>query len=242
MRLPDSDRDKLLPGISEEEFLGAAREYIKAAYPNPHRKGCPGRDRLRILARRKQTPLNEELNHIATCSPCFVEYHEIRKTRERGRALLFRTAAAAAATAAVFSGIFFLRHHPTTVAHMPAHSVETAEGTRQKRTIDLRPYEKVRGERQNTQLRSAGPVIFQRSNLDLTIQLPIGSEEGRYVIDLINSSGVLQFEVLGDAVIKDYITTAQVVFDLRNLLPGQFTLTIRRTTRFAATSYPVEIK
>lgn len=239
MRLPDSDRDKLLPGITEEEFLGAAREYIKAAYPNPDRKGCPGRNRLIILARRKQTPLNEELNHIATCSPCFVEYHVIRKTWKGRRTLVVRTAVAAAATAAVFSGFLLFRHHPTFVPHLPADSVEIAKGTRQKRTIDLRSYEKVRGA--NATQPSVSPVGFERSNFDLTIQLPVGSEEGRYAFDLFNSNGVLQFEVLGDAVIKDYITTAQVPFDLRNLAPGRFTLTIRRTTRFAATSYPVEI-
>jgi hypothetical protein len=239
MRLPDSYRDKLLPGITEEEFLGAAREYIKAAYPNPDRKGCPGRNRLTILARRKQPPLNEELDHIATCSPCFVEYHAIRKAWKRTHALVVRIAVAAAATAAVFSGFLFFRHHPTFVPHLPADSAEIAKGTRQKRTIDLRSYEKVRGE--SAPQRSASPVTFERSNLDLTIQLPIGSEEGRYAFDLFNSNGVLQFEVLGDAVIKDYITTAQVPFDLRNLAPGRFTLTIRRTTRFAATSYPVEI-
>lgn len=241
MRLPDSDRDQLLPGISEAEFLGAAREYIKAGYPNPDRKGCPARKRLTILARRTQTPLNEELDHIATCSPCFVEYHAIRNAWKRRRALLVRTAVAAAATAAVFSAILFFRHHPTTVAHLPATPVEIAKGTREKRTIDLRPYEKVRGESQSAPQPSGIPLRFERSNLDLTIQLPIGSEEGRYAFDLFNSNGVLQFEVLGDAIIKDYITTAQVVFDLRNLMPGRFTLTIRRTTRFAATSYPIEI-
>jgi hypothetical protein len=239
MRLPDSYRDKLLPGITEEEFLGAAREYIKAAYPNPDRKGCPGRNRLTILARRKQPPLNEELDHIATCSPCFAEYHAIRKAWKRTLALVVRIAVAAAVTAAVFSGFLFFRHHPTFVPHLPADSAEMAKGTRQKRTIDLRSYEKVRGE--SAPQRSASPVTFERSSLDLTIQLPIGSEEGRYAFDLFNSNGVLQFEVLGDAVIKDYITTAQVPFDLRNLAPGRFMLTIRRTTRFAATSYPVEI-
>src|SRR5215472_7362515 len=78
---PLKSRSDIVAGVSEEKFLRAAREYVKWAYPNPDRVGCPGRARLQTLAHRKCSIADHmgEIDHIVTCSPCFVEYHAIRR-------------------------------------------------------------------------------------------------------------------------------------------------------------------
>jgi hypothetical protein len=43
-------------------------------------------------------------------------------------------------------------------------------------------------------------------------------------------------------VIKDYVTTVAVPFDLREVPAGRFTLTVRRAAEVAAASYSVEVR
>jgi hypothetical protein len=62
------------------------------------------------------------------------------------------------------------------------------------------------------------------------------------VFELIDSSGAHRIEASGDAVIRDFITTAEVPFDLRQVPPGLFTLTVRRTELAVPAQYPVEVR
>jgi hypothetical protein len=149
------------------------------------------------------------------------------------------TGVAAAVVIAVFSGIFLFGDRPAPAPKPPAvKPAEIAKEIRQKRVIDLRPYERFRGEAR-TEART--PVILERALLDLTIQLPIGSEEGQYRFELIDSGGIRRLETSGDALIKNYITTTEAPFDLRGLSPGPFTLTVRRAGQVEPVPYPVEI-
>jgi hypothetical protein len=71
--------------ISEERWYQLQREYrraVSAEYPNPGRKGCPGREALRDLA--ESVVLREDLRgdprwkHAIQCGPCYEEYIALR--------------------------------------------------------------------------------------------------------------------------------------------------------------------
>ena len=227
MRWRISTGDQILPGVSEERFLRAAREYSRSAFPNPDRVGCPGRNRLEALARDHCRPTDEaeDVQHVATCSPCLTEYETIRRTWKRQRTV---TAASlvAASLAIVAVASFFLLGRYSAPQRVP------------KQLVDLRPFESFRGAAPG----SPGPVILRRENLVLVILLPIGSGEGQYVLRLLDASGRTRIETTGNAMIKNYVTTVEAQFDLRSLPKSRFTLAVRRAAALASTSYPVEIR
>jgi hypothetical protein len=237
-----SDSDNILPGISEERFIRAAREYVRSAYPNADRAGCPGRNDLETVARRKRFPSDDETHHIATCSPCFSEYDAIRNAWKRRRAFVIAGTVAATLALGVVSGILLFSRGVTVPTPLETRSVEMSNNLARKHLIDLRPYERFRGEGKGEQSLRPASIFLERANLDLTIQLPTGSEEGRYVFELIDSSGEHRIEASGDAVIRDFVTTAEVPFDLRKVPPGPFTLRVRRMERAAPAQYPVEVR
>ncbi len=74
----------MTPG--ELELLVAFDIWIHEKYPNPERKGCPGRDRLEAVVRAK-TRVEDEytLKHMSLCAACLDEMRAIR--RELAKAL-----------------------------------------------------------------------------------------------------------------------------------------------------------
>lgn len=67
---------------SEKELIEAFERMMHHDFPNPDRRGCPGRDELRLLAEpSSQSRLFHLLEHIRRCAPCFDELKELRKTR-----------------------------------------------------------------------------------------------------------------------------------------------------------------
>lgn len=231
-------KGNIVQGVSEEKFLRAARRYVETAYPNPDRFGCPGRPRLEGLAHRKSSLAEhmDDIEHVATCSPCFIEYQALRNAWKRRQVILWLGSAAAV--------ILVLASMPVIARHFlagPKAPVEIASGaTTPEGTIDLRPYETFRGD--STQARNPGPLILERAKLNARVLLPIGSVEGRYIFKLLDPTGAPRFETAGDGVIRDGITTVQAPFDLRSLRRGMFTLTVRRAAAFATTTYQAEIR
>jgi len=235
-----SESDDILPGISEERFLRAARNYARSAYPNPGRLGCPGSSRLEAIARRKHFPKQDESDHIATCSPCFIEYESIRKSWKRRRAAIIGTTATAALAIVAGGAILLFTSEWIRIPNIPAtKSIEIANETARTRTVDLRPYETVRGEASRP---SELPIVLERDKWDLLVQLPVGSEEGEYFFELTDTTGNRRVEASARAVINNYITNAKVRFDLRGLAPGRFTLTVHREGVAAPAAYPVEVR
>ena len=242
MKWRKSASDNILPGVTEERFLRAAREYVASAFPNPERRGCPGHKRLDGLARRKSPPDQKDIDHVVTCSDCFVEYQTFRKAWKRQRAASVAGLVAAALAVMVFSGILIYRRHPAIMPTPPAKPVEVAQEQLRKTVIDLRPFERVRGQSPNNASGRLRPPVLERKNLLVTIQLPTGSAEGPYVFQLVDSSGSPQLETSGNAAIKDYVTTAEAPFDLRGIPAGRFTLTVRGAVELASASYVVEVR
>jgi hypothetical protein len=243
MRWRESASGNILPGISEERFLRAARDYVASGFPNPDRIGCPGRERLEVLACHKSVPDQDDIDHVMTCSECFIEYHIILKARKRKRKATVGILVAAALAAMVVSAIFLSRHQPAPVPIAPAKTpVEVAQEQVRKAVINLRPFERIRGESGNSTRSHPSAPVLDRANLLVTIQLPIGSPEGQYFFQLLDSNSSPRVEASGNAAIRDYVTEAEAPFDLRAVSAGRYTLTVRRAAEVASASYIVEVR
>jgi len=234
--------DKPSLRIPEKQFLRAASQYVRSAYPNSDRKGCPDRTCLEIIARRTRRPTSEEVQHITTCSPCFIEYHAIRRQWKRRR--VFAMAGLVAAVLLVaFVSVLLIFEHRNIRPFVPSEEKPTdiARSLPQKRLIDLRPYERDRGDQGDNGGAKLPSLVFDRAIIDLSVQLPVGVEEGRYLFEILDAPGNRRLEAPGQAMIINYITTAEVRFDLRLFSPGRFTLTVKRSDQSKLVSCPIEI-
>lgn len=141
----------------------------------------------------------------------------------------------------VISGIFLLNQRREDFATPPAKKpVDVAKEEAAKTLIDLRPFEP--DESPNDRRSQAVSITLQRANQRLTIQLPVGSEEGRYLVQLLGPSGMLYLETSGNATIQNYVTTLEALLDLRSVSPGPFKLSGRREGTPASTSCRVEVR
>jgi len=243
MKWRNAKVDKAFLGTTEEDFLRAARQYVASAYPNPDRVGCPGRDRLEALARHEwqHDDFLQNVEHVVNCSACFVEYHAIRKARKRKRAAVAGITGGVLLTLLVFSFITLISRHRTDIAAPLRTPAPVAREEARNVAVDLRPIEPNRGELSTERHKSVGHIVLHRANVTLSIQLPIGSEEGEYLVQVHDLAGTARLDASGNAVIRNYVTTLEVPLDLRALTPGQFKLTVRRPG-MEALSCPVEVR
>ena len=230
-----------LPSITEEKLLCIAWDYVASAFPNPGRVGCPGRKRLEVLASRRAIQNESDIKHLVTCSNCFIEYHAIRRGQRQKTAAIIGTLVAAAVAVIVISGLVIFRHRdPASATPTTKRPIEVAHAPVRNILLDLRPFEKDRGESDN--IGRLNPPVLERTKLLVTILLPIGSPEGRYIFQLLDTNGVPLAATSGNAAIRDYVTTVVVPFDLRALAAGRLTLTVRQSGQTAAARYTVEVR
>ena len=240
----DSGPENPIPPIDEERLMRAAAEYIESAYPNPDRIGCPSRGELGNIVRGKGSvsDILAGLDHVTSCSPCFAEYRIIRYARRRKRtaAGIAALVITVAAMIAIF-GILLYRGERRDFSSQPSRkSVEVASGRREL-TIDLRSYTGTRGGAPSTA--HPRPILtLPRANLSLTFQLPVGSREGRYHFELLDSNEAMSVETSGNARSKNFVMTVETAFDLRSLRPGRFTLIMRPDDGTDGTPFPVEVQ
>ena len=74
--------DRGLMRREETRFLKAAqRVLLQGGFPNPERTGCPEKSILKAIASREVSPdkVMDWIEHVGMCSPCFLEYTELRK-------------------------------------------------------------------------------------------------------------------------------------------------------------------
>lgn len=91
--------------------------------------------------------------------------------------------------------------------------------------LDLRSYVGTRSQ----QGKSEQPALaLSRTRLRLTIRLPGGSEPGTYEVQMLDSEGRPTASSVGEAEIRDYITTLQTTMDLLSVPPGVYRLELRR--------------
>ena len=65
------------PRSNNDELLRFADSYLRDAFPNPARSGCPADQELQQLAEQPTQANAAVTEHISCCSPCYERYAEL---------------------------------------------------------------------------------------------------------------------------------------------------------------------
>jgi hypothetical protein len=221
----------------EDSFLNAAREALLNDFPNPERDGCPNEETIKSIAFGRIT--GEEARrwrvHAATCSPCIRDYVNFRKEAARARRLRTVLIAAAAGILLVIVGWAVLNGFANRSAGVGA--LAYVEGWRSTQT-DLRGHEALRGAEIGPPL---PPPVIQRGKLVWTITLPVGSEPGRYNIELQQPRGDTVATASGTAILVNGLTVLKIRIDTRSAHAGAASLRVHPPER-SWSRYPIEVR
>ena len=217
------DPDKFTP--REQRFIEALRRAALSDYPNPDRVGCPDQKTLQAVAQRQVPMMDPVIDHVWQCSPCAQEILRIRQSS--GRRHKWATSGTIAAVVVVALGFFFWqRTKPNDVTNVanPPQSAPAPEPQRSAiATLDLRPYGVTRGRGGEPQ----SEPILQRERLSLAMYLPVGSEEGRYELRIMNSDLQTVLTKNVEAKLAQQVVTIATDLDLRSFQPGRYSLALR---------------
>ena len=205
------------------------------AYPNPERTGCaPENERpalLRALAR-KELPIGHPYGeHLGRCSPCFQEFVPFRDAykAERERVRFFQAAAAVILVVASSVAGYVLTRKPSESPAAPiARRVVPPRLAETWTTIALN-YEDASAPRGFERRQAVIEQHAPRKPDALRIYLPLGSDDGRYQIQVRKGSkdGSSLQTWSGAASVQDGDTILEVNADLSAFAPGHYMLAYR---------------
>ena len=217
------------PGERIKRFQRALQDSILRDYPNPDRTGCQGSEVLRQLASRERSEDDPAWEHVLHCGPCYGDFLGLRAavaaTTRRRRLRWMIPAAAGVLVAAVAVATFVLRQRPNpNEAKLPATPAPTVS-VFEPATLDMKDLSPSRGA--EAELPTKVPLL-PRKLLNLTVLLPVGSMEGNYELQLLDTGNrpLLRTEALAD--IDDGLTIMRVKLDLRSYPSGDYRVRERR--------------
>lgn len=241
----------------------ALASMVMTAYPNPERKGCPGSSVLRSIATKTIAMDDPAHHHVARCSPCFKELTEMRQALRR-RKMQWGLGTAAAVVLLTALVAYF---NPLAVEDTPgvetiqAETPGEAPGSVQPEGIpgpedvapegpppqpvyaaallDFRNASALRSVEPSTS--DERPIELPRGLLALTVQLPIGSGEGSYEIEIRRPGEPAVLIAGGAATLQNGITTLSVNVDTSSIDPGEYEFSWRLGD-FSRRSYPILIR
>ena len=223
----------------EKSLLRNVALIVRSGFDSPQRIGCPPSRTLKLLARRRSSVANSPdlVDHVATCSPCFIEYSRYRTAHKRWLAV--GSSVAFAALLALGFVLARSRNLPSDQASVSQKQI-AREAKPLERVLDLRFSGIPRGdapEPDDGQL-----PRLPRRNLALSIYLPTGSENGIYEIGLVNASGRAVLTASAEGRLQNYIEVLRTSLDLRKLPAGRYELLIRRSEATQGNSYLVLVE
>jgi hypothetical protein len=235
----------------DSELLDFARTYLSESFPNPERQGCPPDGALRSLALNPNLCETSVTEHLASCSPCFARYSELlAELKSQGAAeeksswqrlsawpkthpVLTGTLVACAAIIAIVAGILFSRVRqpnspPVEVHNTPGRAPTVKQvAVYSPFSIDLSKVSPIRGS-QNPPTGSLR-VRVPNSPLDLTLALPLGSEERTYRVMLKDGIKLVWLKS-----VQAHLSNGQVLVrfevDLTQLATGHYDLDVESPT------------
>ncbi len=221
----------------EKNLLRAVDAAARSEFQSPERIGCPEARTLKLMAHRDSTfePSADLIDHIATCSPCFIEYSRIRTAHQ-----IRVRASYVVLSVAVITVLLVIGRSLDTPFGRPAVSQnETARSPEplKELVVDLRTWGTFRSDAPEIQ-RRRDPLRFPRARLSLSIYLPIGSEEGAYDVALVDSSERSLRGAAGEARLRNFVQVLSVELNLSDVSPGLYELRIRRV-HLPWNTYPV---
>jgi hypothetical protein len=231
----------------ERTLLKAGLRLFSSGFPNPKRINCPAPATIETLALRSlqmSLPDREKLfDHMTICSPCFNQYHSLVRKKQLHRRLTkltLYTVLLLSMGAATWWGItrFHSPQGSQVASRQPKHPVSppVGEGTTTPKpaeglayipmVLDLRN-QAVTREPENKHGKASIPTV-PRQHFDFSIYLPIGSEEGKYQIRLLNQSSKILSDTKGVARFQDHRVVLMARMDLTQVSIGKYRLAIRQ--------------
>jgi hypothetical protein len=212
--------------MKETDLLRAATEALSSDFANPERTGCPEASTLEAIAERRLSfsDIDDLVDHIARCSPCFTAYNVYRKEycfRYNRR----RYTGGVAVLAVMIAASYFGRKTLSPALHPPVPISEVAPLTA---VLDFHE----RTSERTVQVQTPGPTEtphLRRSLLNLQIRLPLGTEDGQYSLQFRNGAGGIIAQTAGTAKWDGATETLSARIDLRTIEPGQYTLAVRKS-------------
>lgn len=224
-----------------QRVVDLARRNAATAFPNPARLGCPDPSVLRAMAFRDKRlrPDDTPVSHVATCSPCFLEYTRQRQHAKTEQIRRFGIAFALVVAVVVGTVIMIWRSPADTETRPvakelqpPELRVETpfpSEPSAEKQAIplalrvDLSPYSPTRSDT----AASSSPILFPAKPIHVTFVMPVGYEPGRYDVRIIAADRNTILETSVNAPLLNGVTSLDLDLDLTALRGAQVTLMIR---------------
>jgi hypothetical protein len=211
----------------EKRVLDLLTWGLSREFPNPQRVGCPGSAVLRGIAFRKLrlVEVDQWLDHLSSCSPCYQEFAELRKEAASQRRRTQAWIAVAAVLIFTVAGWLWVR------THQQVQPPETA-------VLDLRELSAARG--QNPSQTNQHSLQISRSAKHLILELPIGSKEGTYDVALLSESGNQIQSASGTAQLQNQVVTLRADVDVSSVRPGLYVLALRQPGQ-EWTRYPIRV-
>jgi hypothetical protein len=232
----------------EAEFLAAASRVFRTGFPNPERSGCPSQRTLQVLIRQKHGAEAEKVfEHLTSCSPCFSDYEKLLHRERLSRNLkVLALCASILITIGVALWLYGrlgregVRKSEPTIVQQPPPAKPAAPIQYQAAVVDLRYQSPVRGEQQP---RSGDAVVatLPARPLDLSIYLPVGSEDGRYDLQIASGTEAPVVTLTGAAAFENRRVVMRLRTDLTGLAPGRYLLAIRKPD-FRWSYYPIAVR
>ena len=210
-------------------------KFFLKANPNPEREGCPGRDTLNAIAKNTLSVEHPARLHLASCSPCFGEFQQLKEVHRASRLKSKKVVLLAALAACVLFGFFGLRLL-TRNASAPIATIASPL----VRTIDLYNVGTVRGVEPG---RIANSVLLPAATVKLRLILPRFSQPGPYRIGVVRdkSGKTVLAEGTGTTVADGPRQVVTVMFNLRSVPSGLYLLSTTHGDDEASYYYPVKV-
>jgi len=218
--------DKHTPGLparrTEKRLVKMASEALRGDCPNPERIGCPSPTAIEAVVRRRlaSPDFDNVVDHIATCAPCFEEYNRLRQ-----RYRLRNASAVVLGCAALLVLAFLWKYGPAKQPHPREPVAKDASAPALAATLDYRNWTVERSEQSRS--RPVETPHLTRARLNLTIKLPIGTEDAAYTVQFRSSNNETVVEAVGSATWDGTAEALKISPDLRNVPAGTYTLAIR---------------
>jgi hypothetical protein len=223
-----------------EELQDIVQQAILREFPNPERKGCPGAESLRQLANRPRPTRDADWEHVTHCSPCYREFLDLRRQvkaqREQERRVAVRRRVLAVAALLVIVAGAAATYE---ISQRGYFRTTSPAGTYESASLDLKDRSVSRSVEK--QAPKTQPLVLPARRLDLSIFLPIGSEAGRYDVQLLKKIDEPILSATGDARIEQGVTVLRARIDLSGQAAGNYLIGLRQSPS-EWTYYPVTIQ
>jgi hypothetical protein len=232
----------------EAQFIAAAARVFRSGFPNPRRSGCPSPEVLRAVTRKKQGVEESEIvfEHLTCCSPCFADYEGLLRKEKLSRNLkLLALCASLLITVGVAlwlsgrPGREGPRQPEPKVVQQPPAPQPPAPIQYEVAVVDLRNRAPVRGEQQPTPAETVVASLEARP-LELSVILPIGSEESGYELQILRPGETPLVASTGSAVLENRSVILRLRTDLTGFPSGRYLLGIRKAT-FQWAYFPIRL-